>query len=188
MKNRVTKFTEEQLAERIKDITLQSLNEMDGAIYARIYHASHRAENNIQNGNIQCSVDNLNVNNDDTISKAKHMEPTIQTHWFKNFIGQTFNFFGEDRMGLVANVSFTFEKIERLDPSKTILNGTIIFNDTKINGSRIIINFLKDRVVYKGNKARYTCNLEIDNRAKETWDALLSQLKMSIKTRKHIDV
>ena len=55
------------------------------------------------------------------------MEPTVQQHWLRDYVGKTFKFFGEDRMGLVAHLLFTLEKVTKLDVNKTILVGTIVF-------------------------------------------------------------
>ena len=184
MEKKIIKISEEKLAEIIKDIAMQNLNEMDGATYSRIYNASHRARSDNQNGQMQHKVGMKVVNNDDIINRAINLQPKVQNHWLNDFIGKTFKFYGEDRMGLVANVLFTFEKITKLDLNKTILVGTILFNTNQINGDGIIIDFVKNNVVYHERGTRYIYNLEIDNRTKKNWNDLLFQLKLSLESRK----
>ena len=53
MAKKVIQLTEGELARIIKDVTIQALNEMDGATYARIYNATHRAKNDIQSRILQ---------------------------------------------------------------------------------------------------------------------------------------
>lgn len=74
-KKTVIRLTEGQLAEIIKDITLKSLNEIDGATYSRVYNASHRAKNDNQNGQLQRTVGNRTRNNDDILAHARELEP-----------------------------------------------------------------------------------------------------------------
>lgn len=184
MGKKVIQLTEGTLAEMIKNITLDVLNEMDGATYSRIYNASHRAKTDNQNGSFQRSVGSKTTNNDDIISRARKIEPSVQQHWLNEFIGKTFKFYGEDRMGLIADVLFTFDRVKKLDKEKSILVGTVIFNDTQINGDGIVVNFAKEKVLYHERGNRYAYVLEIDNRSKSLWDKLLSQLKMAIDARK----
>ena len=129
MAKKVTILTENELSQLIKEATSRVLNEMDAATYLRIHNASHRAKQDIQNGNIQRSVNGIKVvDNDDIISRADNMEPEVQTHWLSNYVGQTFKFFGRSQMGLPAHVLFTFEKISKFELSKTVLVGTVTFN------------------------------------------------------------
>ena len=48
MGKKVVRLTESELAKVIMEATIQSLNEMDGATYARIYNATHHAKDEIQ--------------------------------------------------------------------------------------------------------------------------------------------
>lgn len=100
-----------------------------------------------------------------------------EEHSLMNFKGKTFKFFGEDSMGIVSNILFTFEKITKLSQDKTILFGTVSYNQQSIIGDKIIINFDKGTVKYKENGSRYQYSLEIDNRMKPQWDAFLERLK-----------
>ena len=194
MVKKVIRLTEMELSNLIKEATRTVINEMDGATYSRIYNASHKAKEDSQNGNhstlriINNKTDGsrrfVGVNNDDTIAKARRMEKDVQPYWLQDYVGKTFKFYGEDRLGLVANVLFTFEKVTKLDLNKTILVGTVTFNLTQISGDGIIIDFVKNRVLYheKGNK--YAYKLEIDNRTAQLWNGLLVQLKKSLENRK----
>lgn len=184
MAKKSIQITEEKLAEVIKDITMQALNEMDGATYARIYNATHRAKEDNQQNVFQRTVGPKTVNNDDIISRAIKIEPSIQQHWLNDFIGKTFKFYGEDRMGLVANVLFTFNKVKKLDYNKTVLVGDVIFNNIQISGDGIIINFSNGKVVCHEKGNRYSYNLEVDVRTKDLWEKLLEQLKMALDNRK----
>ncbi len=193
MAKKVIKITEGELAEMIKDITLKSLNEMDGATYARIYNASHRAKQDNQKGILSktYTIRNINngttrtkaVNNDDIMARARSMQTTAQQHWLKDYIGQTFKFYGEDRMGLIADILFTFEKVTKLDEKKTILVGTVTFNETQISGDGIIIDFTKNRILYHEHGNRYAYKLEVDNRTAPQWNKLTEQLKMALEHR-----
>ena len=193
MKKIIIKLTESELSEMIKKATTESLNEMDGATYARMYKASHRAKENNQNGvyNTKYMINGQRkvnphekvVSNDDVINRANKMESGVQQHWLNNYVGKTFKFYGEDRLGLVANVLFTLDRVKNLDIRKIILVGTVIFKDNEIPGDGIIIDFKTQKVVYHEKGDRYAYNLEIDNRSKALWDNLLEQLQMGIKSR-----
>ena len=78
---------------------------------------------------------------------------------------------------------FTFNKITKLEPNKTILIGDVIFNKTKISGDGIILDFVKETVKYHERGSRYTYNLEIDNRYKPLWDNFTNELKQAINAR-----
>ena len=181
MAKKVIKLTESELNQLIKEATSKVLNEMDAATYSRIHNASH-----IQNGNFQRSVNATKVvDNDDIISRADSMEPDVQSHWLSNYIGQTFKFFGRSQMGLPAHVLFTFERITKFEPNKTVLVGTVTFNKNQISGDGIIVDFVKGRVQYHERGNRYAYNLEIDNRYKPMWDAFLNELKTALDSRKY---
>lgn len=186
MAKKVIRLTESELNQLIKEATSKVLNEMDAATYSRIHNASHRAMQDIQNGNFQRSVNGTKVvDNDDIISRADSMEPDVQSHWLSNYIGQTFKFFGRSQMGLPAHVLFTFERITKFEPNKTVLVGTVTFNKNQISGDGIIVDFVKDRVQYHERGNRYAYNLEIDNRYKPMWDAFLNELKTALDSRKY---
>ena len=53
MGRKIVRLTESELAHIIKEATIASLNEIDGATYARIYNATHKAKQDIQSGNLQ---------------------------------------------------------------------------------------------------------------------------------------
>ena len=186
MKRQIIQLTEEQLHSLIKDCVEKALNEMDGATYSRMYNASHRAMNDMQNGNSTRTIGNKTTDNDDIITRASSMEPTVQQHWLRDYVGKTFKFFGEDRMGLVAHLLFTLEKVTKLDVNKTILVGTIVFNNKQINGDGIIIDFAKNRVQYHERGSRHFYNLEIDNRVAPMWNSLINQLKYALNSRKQL--
>lgn len=184
MKKQVIQLTEGQLHDLIENCVAKALNEMDGATYSRLYNTSHRAMNDIQNGVQTRTVGKKTTNNDDTITRASQMQADVQQHWLKNYIGQTFKFFAQDRMGLVAHLLFTLEKVTKLDTSKTILIGDVVFNNKQINGDGITIDFTKNRVQYHERGSRYAYNLEIDNRVAPLWNKLLEQLQMALNSRK----
>ena len=184
MKKQVIQLTEAQLHTLIRNCVTEAISEMDGATYSRIYNASHRAMNDIQNGIQTRTVGGKTTDNDDTITRASQMQSNVQQHWLKDYIGKTFKFFAEDRMGLVAHLLFTFVKVTKLDAEKTILVGDIVFNDKQISGDGITINFVKNKVKYHERGSRYAYNLEIDNRVAPTWNKLLEQLQMALTSRK----
>lgn len=202
MGKKVIRLTESELAHIIKEATVASLNEMDGATYARIYNTTHKAKQDIQSGNLQTTktttkrhkkdgslrkkplVKTTFINNDDIIARGRNMEDRVQQHWLKDFIGQTFMFFGEDRLGIPAHILLTLDKVTKLDPRKTILVGTVVYNNTKIEGDGITIDFTTDKVKYHERGSRYAYTLEIDYRSRELWQKLLEQLKMALDNRK----
>ena len=184
MNKKIVHLTESELMEIIKDVTIQSLNEMDGKTYSRIYNASKRAKSNNQQGIYQRTVGPKTFNNDQTIQDARTLEPKAQQHWLKDFKGKTFKFYGEDRLGLVADILFTFDEVTKLDLKKTILIGTVTFNQTQINGDGIIVNFKNGTIKYHERGSRYAYNLEIDNRTSQLWDDLMTQLQMALNNRK----
>ena len=184
MGKKIKRLTESELNQIIKEATAKIVNEMDAATYSRIHNASHRAMQDIQSGNYERSVNGKKkVNNDEIISKADELESRAQAHWLKDYVGQTFKFFGRSQMGLPAHVLFTFEKVTKLEPNKTVLVGSVTFNRKQINGDGIIIDFTKGRVKYheRGNRCAYT--LEIDNRYKPLWDAFTHELKIALDAR-----
>ena len=159
---------------------------MDAATYSQLHNASHIAMQDIQNGNFQRYVNGKKVvDNDDIISRADSMEPNVQSHWLSNYIGQTFKFFGRSQMGLPAHVLFTFERITKLEPNKTVLVGSVTFNRNQINGDGIVIDFVKGRVKYHERGNRYAYNLEIDNRYKQMWDAFTNELRAALDARQY---
>ena len=184
MNKRVIQLTEAQLSTLIENCGTEALSEMDGATFSRMYNASHKAMNDIQNGSSTRTVGNKTTNNDDIITRATHMQPYVQQHWLKDYIGKTFKFFAEDRMGLVAHLLFTFEKVIKLDINKTILVGNVVFNDKQINGDGITIDFTKDKIQYHERGSRYSYNLVIDNRVAPIWNKLTEQLQMALNSRK----
>ena len=191
MKNELTdiakktiRLTEGELKQLIKEATARVMNEMDAPTYSRIHNASHRAMQDIQNGNYERSVNGKKiVDNDDIISKADELEPRAQAHWLKDYVGQTFKFFGRSQMGLPAHVLFTFET--KLEPNKTVLVGSVTFNRNQINGDGIIIDFVKGKVKYHERGNRYAYSLEIDNRYKQMWDAFTNELKAALDARQY---
>jgi len=60
----------------------------------------------------------------------------------------------------------------------------VTFNLTQISGDGIIIDFVKNRVLYHEKGNRYAYKLEIDNRTAQLWNGLLVQLKKSLENRK----
>ena len=51
MTKKIIRLTESELNRIIKEATAKIMNEMDAATYSRIHNASHRAMQDIQNGN-----------------------------------------------------------------------------------------------------------------------------------------
>lgn len=184
MKKQVIQLTESQLHSIIEKCVNEAMNEMDGKTYSRMHNASHKAMDDIQGGQQTHTVGSKTTNNDDIITRASQMQPTVQQHWLKDYIGKTYKFFAEDRMGLVAHLLFTFEKVIKLDTKKTILVGDVMFNDKQIIGDGITIDFSKNRVQYHERGSRYAYNLEIDNRVAPLWNDLLEQLQMALDNRK----
>lgn len=184
MPKKTIKLTSEELHKIIEDATKKILNEMDAKTYSRIYNTSRRAMQDIQNGIDKRSINGKKfVDNDDIITRANDLEAKVQSHWLRNYIGKTFKFFGRSQMGLPSHVLFTFNKITKLEPNKTILIGDVIFNKTKISGDGIILDFVKETVKYHERGSRYTYNLEIDNRYKPLWDNFTNELKQAINAR-----
>ena len=186
MAKKVIRLTEDELKQLIKEATARVMNEMDAPTYSRIHNTSYRAMQDIQNGNYERAVnDKKKVDNDEIISKADELEPRAQAHWLKDYVGQTFKFFGRSQMGLPAHVLFTFERVTKLEPNKTVLVGSVTFNRNQINGDGIVIDFVKGRVKYHERGNRYAYNLEIDNRYKQMWDAFTNELKAALDARQY---
>ena len=184
MGKKVVRLTESELNLIIKEATAKIMNEMDAATYSRIHDASYRDLQDIQNGNDERSANcNKKVDNDEIINKAEELGPRVQAHWLKDYVGKTFKFFGRSQMGLPVHVLFTFEKITKLEPNKTVLVGSITFNRNQINGDGIIIDFMKGKVKYHEKDNRYTYNLEIDNRYKQLWDTFTNELNAALDAR-----
>src|SRR5574344_2881170 len=95
MTKKIIRLTESELNRIIKEATAKIMNEMDAATYSRIHNASHRAMQDIQNGNYERPVnDKKKIDNDEIINKADALEPRAQAHWLKDYVDQTFKFFG----------------------------------------------------------------------------------------------
>ncbi len=194
MAKKVIQLKEGQLREMIANITSNYLNEMEGGVYANISNGTNNLKNANQKGLFSTTkvINNKTdgtrrfvvSNNDDKIAKFRNMQPEIQRHWLKDYIGQTFKFYGTDLLGIPADLLFTFERVKKLDLKKTILVGMVVFNETQISGDGIIIDFTKDKVQYHEKGNRYAYNLEIDIRTKGLWDKLLVQLKKTLASRK----
>ena len=186
MAKQVIKLTESELNNLIKIATSKVVNEKDAATYSRTHNASHKAMQDIQDGNDQRAMNGIEmVDNNDIISRADNMESEVQSHWLREYIGQTFKFFGRSQMGLPAHVLFTFERITKFEPNKTVLVGSVIFNRNQINGDGIIIDFTKRKIKYHEGGNRYAYNLEIDNRYKPLWESFLNKLKDALDSRKY---
>lgn len=184
MAKKVIRLTEDEFRSMINEAVAQALKEMDGKTAMRVPNASTNAQNEIQMGNDTRQINaSKSISNDDLIQKAQNMWPRVENHWLQDFKGFTFKFFGKDRIGIVANILFTFDKLTKLSSDKTILIGTVSYNNQSINGDGIIINFDKGTVKYHERGSRYNYNLEIDRRTKPQWDALLQQLQMALNAR-----
>ena len=183
---KIKRLTEDELKQLIKEATAKVMNEMDAATYLRIHNASHRTTQAIQNGNNEWTVNGRDfVDNDEIICSADELEPRVQAHWIKDFVGQTFKFFGRSQMGLPAHVLFTFDQVSKLEPNKTVLVGSVTFNRNQINGDGIIIDFTKGRVKYRERGNRYAYTLEIDNRYKPLWDKFTNDLRSALDARQY---
>ncbi len=171
MAKKATRLTEEELSQFIKEVTAKVMNEMDATTHPRISNASHRTMQDKQNDNPTINGKQL------VISSAKVLESKAQAHWLEDYVGQTFKFFGRSQMGLPAHVLFTFDRVTKLEPNKTVLVGCVTLNRNQINGDGIVIDFVKGRIKYHERGNRYAYNLEIDNRNKQMWEAFTNELK-----------
>ncbi len=184
MAKKVIRLTEDEFMSMINEAVANALVEMDGKTAMRVPNVSTNAKNDIQQGIYSKTINpNKSISNDALIQKAQNMWSRVEDHWLQKFKGVTFKFFGKDRIGIVANILFTFEKLTHLSSDKTILIGSVSYNNQTINGDGIVINFNKGTVKYKARGNRYQYSLEIDNRTKPTWDALLEQLQMALNAR-----
>lgn len=184
MEKKVIQLTSAEFMSMINEAVAQALVEMDGKTAMRVPNASIKAQHEIQAGNDNRQINaSKSVANDSLIQKAQDMWSRVENHWLQNFKGFTFKFFGKDRIGIVANILFTFDRLTKLSSNKTILTGTISYNNQSISGDGIIINFDKGVVKYHERGSRYQYSLEIDRRTKPQWDALLEQLKMALNAR-----
>ena len=183
MAKKIVRLSEAELMSMINEAVTNAL-EKDGKTAMRVPNVSKTTRDDIQRG-ISDKVINptKTIPNDRLIQKAQGMAPRVEDHWLRDFKGVTFKFFGEDRIGIVFHILFTFEKLTKLSQDKTILVGTVSYNNQSISGDRIIINFDKGTVKYHERGSRYRYSLEIDNRMKPQWDALLEQLKMALNAR-----
>lgn len=159
MAKKVIKLTEEE-----------SLSMIHSSVHAI------RVINNDNNGSHRF----VEGNNGDSTTKATNLQLEAQEHWLEDYIGKTFNFFTEDSMNLVAHVLFTLEKLKKLDVKKTVLVGSVVFNNQQIIGDSIIIDFTTNRIKYREMGSRYIYNLEIDNRFKPLWNSLLGLIKIAL--------
>ena len=175
MAKKIIRLTEEEFMAMINEAVANALVEMDGKTAMRA--SSTNAKNDIQQGSNDKVINpNKMMSNDSLIIKAQNMWPRVEEHLLQQFKGITFKFFGKDGIGIVLNILFTFEKVTQLSPDKTILIGTVTYDNQSICGDRIVINFNKGTVKYKAIGNRYEYSLEIDNRSKPKWDALIEQL------------
>lgn len=181
MANKVIRLTDEEFMSMINEAVADALVEMDGKTAMRVPNVSTHAKNDIYQSSYSTIVHtNKTISNDSLKQKAQNMWPRVDEHWLHQFKGITFKFFGIDGIGLVAHILFTFEKLTHLSSDKTILVGTVTYNNQSINGDGIVINFNKGTVKYKERGNRYQYSLEIDNRTKLKWDALLEQIQMAL--------
>ena len=81
MAKKIIRLTEDELRQIIKEATAKVINEMDATTYSRIHNASHRAMQDIQNGNYERTVNGRDfADNDEIISSADELEPRAQAH------------------------------------------------------------------------------------------------------------
>lgn len=180
MKRQIIQLTEEQLHSLIKDCVEKALDYMDGATFSRMCNASHKVMNDIQNGNSTRAVGNNTTDNDE-VNKEIINGTDCSATLVRDYVGKTFKFFGEDRMGLVTHLLFTLENVTKLDVNKTVLVGTIVLNNKQINGGGIIIDFAKNRVQYYDRGGRHSYKLEIDQRVAPMWNSLIDRLNIALK-------
>lgn len=169
---KIIRLTEDELRQSIFEAVVPMLNEEDAAIYTRVYNASHR----IRKDNRQ-SVNGPLVDKNNERNRSRQTEPNVQVHELDKFIGKDFRFYSENELGLVVIIKFVFSKVKKLAYHNTILTGTVLFEDTQIDGDRIIVDFAKNRVRYRERGSGCFYNLEIDNRFKSLWNELLMQLE-----------
>lgn len=180
MTKKVIQLTEDEFKAMINEAVSQTFIEMDGKTAMCVPKISTKAQDEIQNG-----IDNRQINVPKTVTdelnqKAQNMRSRVENHWVQQFKGLTFKFFSKDKIGIVTNILFTFEKLTKLSADKTILTGVVSYNNQSIIGDGIIINFNKDTVKYHEQGSRYQYSLEIDMRTKPQWDGLLEQLQIAL--------
>ncbi|MBD5239034.1 MAG: hypothetical protein HDS64_04585 [Bacteroidales bacterium] len=185
MAKKIVRLTDEEFRSMINEAVSQVLKEVDVKTAMRVPNASAKAQNEIQKGfDVRQINTTKSTSNYDLIQKAQSMWSKVENHRLNDFQGFTFSFFSKDGIGLVAIILFTFERLTKLSSDKTILTGTITYNNQFISGDRIIINLDKGTVKYHERGSRYNYSLEIDRRTKPQWDALLKQLQKALNARK----
>ncbi len=97
--------------------------------------------------------------------------------FFDDYYGTTFKFFGLGPVGLPTHVLFVLEKVTMIKPNKTTLYENVTIHTTQLNGEKIIIDYMKNKVKYCNRQDNCIYDLKIDNRFKPLWDKFIFELK-----------
>jgi len=176
-------LTEEELSKAIYEAVLPTLNEADAKTYSIAYINAQRQRVKRQNNCIVLKDDKKEQTTKKANSRTEILEPKGQSILLKDFIGQTFKFYGDGPLGIVHDIRFTFEKIIKMDclANKVVMAGTVSCNDCPIKNQKIYVDYNRNSVKYhKRGQLYHTYDLEIDNRYKEQWDLLLNEIRNDI--------
>lgn len=180
MAKKVIKLTEDELRLLINEATAQVLHEIDGKQYAIVHNATIQAQKDLING---ISTSKHGRSNMVVITRGINLDPRAADSLIRPFKTK-YLFHCQNLRGAAAITIFNLSELYELTPQKAILKGEITFNDEPLHGS-VIIDFVKDKVIYnyKGKSPRYT--LLIDPSKKQLWEKLVAELKSSINNRIH---
>lgn len=183
MAKKVVRLTEGELSALIRDITMSVLNEADKETYARLWAASGKAQEQLQNGSYQEKLGEIGRvrDNDCKYDRVKEIEKEVLASALVPHKETKYMFFTKSGRDFGCRVIFKLNSAPKIKDSEIILDGTIIFNREARYGK---IHIQDGKAVYIKGKFHYV--LEPDNRTKPAWDALLADIHKGLQNANNL--
>lgn len=179
MGKKIVRLTEQEFKALIKHAINESLDEIDGATYAKVHNATMRAQQNQLSG---IPSGNNRKSNMDIIQQGIGLDKRASDSLISPY-KTDYLFHCTNLRGTASITIFNLEELYLLNDSKAILKGEIIFNGEHLNGSIVVeMPTHKTYYNYKGKAPKYL--LQIDPSKKDVWEGLLHQLDISLQKRK----
>lgn len=173
-------MTEQEFTSLVKRVINETINEIDGATYARVHNTTMGAQQRRISVLPSTSPKRDNI---EIITKGIDFDPRASDSLITPYKGD-YLFHCQNLRQAAALLVFSFNQLYLLNPQKAILKGTVVFNGEPLNGS-IIVDMSTHRTYYnyRGRKPEY--DLTIDPSNEKKWNELLQQLDLVIQKRQY---
>ena len=179
MKRNKIILTEQEFTSLVKRVVNETINEIDGATYARVHSAKMGAQQRRLSGLPSTSTKRVNI---EIITKGIDLDPRASDSLIMPY--KYDYLFHCQNLLQAALLVFSFSQVYLLTPQKAILKGNVVFNGEPLNGS-IFVDMPSHRTYYKykGRKSEY--DLTIDRSNAKKWNELLQQIDLAILKRQY---